>query len=120
METRKGLDWVWPSIVDVATAKKAANQGFWAAIFNAIVTITMTLLGTFTIWSLIDAVLFAAIAFGIYKTYRAASIIGLCLYILERVDSWISFGLPNTTPRVATFIILTLMFINSVRGTFKC
>lgn len=118
MEIKKEIPWIWPTIFDSITAQKASRQGFWAAIFNAIVTAVMIFLGSFNLFSLVDIVIFVVIAFGIYKMYRTASVAGLCLYILERIDSWLSYGFPNTTIRAATFIIITLMFINSIRGTF--
>jgi hypothetical protein len=119
---KKGTkNWIWPSIFDKESARQAALQGTVAAIFVASITVlfaTISLTGTtfmqIDAWSYVDAIFFAAIAFGIYKMSRIASILGLLLYLLERIDMWLTFG-PKNIVIAAIFIIA---FINSVRGAF--
>ena len=116
-------DFFWPSIVDLESAKVASKQGCWAAVFIAIVTAVFAILGnagihligtSFDLWVLVDAALFSVIAYFIYKQSRIASVFGLSIYILERIDMWMSYGPRNP----AMVIIISLMFINSIRGTF--
>lgn len=119
---KNGLQWIWPSIVDIATAQKAAKQGAWAAVFVAAVTTVFSTIGQlnnnfmgFDAWSYLDAVLFAIIAFGIFKYSRTAAILGLLLYLLERAVMWAEHGARN--PFMAFLFIM--LFISSIRGTFE-
>lgn len=115
---KNGIDWIWPAITDLATAKKTAHQGFFAASAIAVFTVGMILLRKYSMLALVDAVLFALIALGIYKTYRIASISGLTLYLIERADAWATNGFPNNGARIVFVIVITLAFVNSIRGTF--
>lgn len=121
MANRKGLAWVWPVIVDIRTSRETSLQGVWASAWIAGVTAFLALLSTvgvklmdFDLGALIDAVLFMIIGWGIFKLSRTAALAGLCLYLLERIYMWATIGPKN--PIIA--IIISLMFINSVRGTF--
>ena len=78
----------WPTLVDSDTAKKASRQGFYASIFCVLATVIISVLGSagiqlfdFNLWALVDATLFAIIAWRLYKMSRAASIAGLILYL---------------------------------------
>jgi hypothetical protein len=120
MESR--FKWIWPAIIDTASAEYVAKHGFWAALYCAgstIVLVTLNTfgaqLGNFDMNALADAFLFAIIGFGIWKMSRTASVAGLALYIIERSYAWATSGLKN--PVVAA--IFTLLFIHSVRGTFS-
>lgn len=111
----------WPSITDVVTAKKASQQGYWACLLIAGTTILLVVLSFFGIrllgfdqWALIDAFLFIVIGWGIYKMNRIAAIAGPALYILERISMGLEYGLKNPI----MVIIISFMFINSVRGIF--
>lgn len=117
----KQIEWIWPSIVDTTSAQKASKQGLWASAWCAGATIFFVVLArlgsqmfNFDMWALLDAFLFIAIGWGIYKMNRIAAIAGLALYILERISMWSEHGPKN--PAIAIFI--TLMFINSIRGIF--
>lgn len=107
----------WPKITDSESARGAARQGFWAAIFVAVVTAVFAVSGFIgmSIGALFDATLFAIIAWGIHKMSRVASVAGLCLYIVESIWRWIEFGPTN----IVVAALLVLCFINSVRGTFE-
>ena len=120
----KWKDRIWPEITHTEIAKKAARQGFWAAVFCASMTAVLSILGhagievfgikNFGLLELGDAVLYAVIAWRIYKMSRIAAIAGLSLYLYSRINMWVDYGPRN--PVIA--IIFTLMFINSIRGTF--
>jgi hypothetical protein len=117
-QTNYGL---WPSITDEESARKAAKQGVIAAGFVAVITAlfaTISMAGTtvmnISAWAYIDAVIFAAIAFGIYKMSRTAAVLGLLLYLLEKL-----MMLSSIRPASIFLIgILIIAFVNSVRGTF--
>jgi hypothetical protein len=117
--------WYWSKIDNVADAIEASNLGFWAAVFVAVVT---TIFATVTLvlkkdiaginpLAYIDAVLFAIIAWRIRRRSRAFAVIGLCLFVLEKVVQF------STQPQLVSFalfmaVVITLLFINGVRGTF--
>jgi hypothetical protein len=113
--------WYWEDVSDLAGAEKAAHGGFWAAIFVAGVTtlvVLISLLGVrllgINFWSLLDAGLFALIAFGIHQMSRFAAVAGTSLFIFERVAMFNKTG-PGA---LVMGILILLLFVNSVRGTF--
>ena len=121
MTLPKRLEWIWPSIVDSTSAQKASKQGLWASAWCAGATIIFVVLSrlgiqmfNFDMWALFDAFLFIVIGWGIHKMNRIASISGFVLYLLERISMWTEYGLKNP----AIVIIISLMFINAIRGTF--
>ncbi|MBD2328726.1 hypothetical protein [Alkalinema sp. FACHB-956] len=116
----------FPPIVTLGDAQAVAQQGTWAACFVmgmttivAIASMFGLLPATFPVnaWALIDAALFAGIAWGIYQMSRVAALAGLIIYCIERVYMQIALG-----PKVGAGIIVTMLlicaFINAVRGTF--
>jgi hypothetical protein len=118
----KGLQIFWPPIFDVVTAKKAAKQGFVAAVFISGAT---TLLLMYRIVStrsydttevfnsiLGNIVPMALIAFFISRMSRIASISALVLSCGEMLYKITVY---NTAGIYPLFIIF---FINSIRGTF--
>lgn len=121
-ETSNKLQWIWPSVVDIASAEKAAKQGAWAAVICAVITSVAAFIGHlnsnfygFDAWAFLDAGLFAIVAFGIFKLSRVAAVFGLFLYSLERAVMWAEHGPKN--PVLA--LIFILFFISSVRGTME-
>lgn len=120
MALYKRIEWIWPSIMDTVSAKRAAKQGLWASALCAGSTIIFVILNhfgiqmySFDMGALVDVFLFIVIGWGIYNMNRFASVAGLFLYLLERIYMWSQYGLKN--PAIA--IIISLMFINSIRGT---
>ncbi|HEX4842014.1 MAG TPA: hypothetical protein VFV60_07590 [bacterium] len=122
----------WPVIEDAASARRTALQGAWAAGLSAVATIIIMVgqIGT-RAWlaaesgrdahpvgmsplAIVDVGIFVLIAFGIYKMSRFAAVAGLALYLLERVRL---FQETRAAPNVLA-IVFTLMFINSIRGTY--
>ena len=114
-------NWAWPTIENRASAVSAAKSGMWAAIIVAAVTAliaTVALsygkaIGGIDAWAYVDAAIFAIIAFGIWRMSRAAAVIGLLLFIAERVDMYVSAHSFSVLS-----LLLLLMFVNGVRGTF--
>ena len=86
----KGRGW-WPSIETELEAKKAADQGAGAAVFVAGVGTLFSILAIFDIrvlpgyspLSIIDAGVFAIVAWRIYRMSRAWALVGLLGYIYE-------------------------------------
>src|SRR6266480_5450392 len=117
--------WWWPSVSEKERAKNAAHGGAGAAVFVAAVTGLFSVLAIFDIrilpgfspWSLVDAGLFAIVAWRIYKMSRAWAVIGLSLFIYERAYAFYARGATATAGIVVGLIIL-LAFVNAVRGTF--
>src|SRR5713226_1817953 len=96
MSERKVGFW-WPSVGSVEGAKKASMYGFWAAIFSAVVTALFAAwalgsgkvaLGFVDAWAFADALIFSAIAFGIYKESRFAAVAGLIFFVVEKIDQF--------------------------------
>jgi hypothetical protein len=114
----------WPSVKTLEDAKKAAGYGTGAAIVVAAVTAAFatwalvsksTVIGFVDAWAYVDAVLFSAVAFGIYKERRFAAVAGLTLYLLEKTYQVYVTG---QVQGAVLAVFLTIMFISSVRGTF--
>ena len=68
--------WLWPAVNTLDAAKNTAKQGAIAAAIVAGITALFAILSLFgveltSIWALVDAGLFALIAFGIYKMSRS-------------------------------------------------
>jgi hypothetical protein len=66
-----------------------------------------------SLWSIVDAVLFLLIGFGLRKKWRTAAIAGFLLYVLETITV-ITGGRP---PGILTIVILAILF-NSIRASF--
>ena len=68
-----------------------------------------------TAWSFVDAALFAFAGWRVWKLSRTWAVIGLVLYIAERIDR---LAYTRTTPGVVMAVIFTLALVSGVRGTF--
>jgi|GEM_PF-2602629 hypothetical protein len=117
----KKYNWIWPKIVDVDSAKKAANQGMYASIFIAGTTLLLLVLSTqgfnpmnLDSYALIDIMIFVIIAWRIYAMSKTAAILGLAFYILEQIFLFNDFGFRMSAIKV----IIVIAFINSIRGTY--
>lgn len=120
------MNWFWPKIIDVQSARKARIEGIWVACFCAFVTSILAIMNLFNIetkkWvgmdvsveGLLDVLLFLLVAWGIYKFSRIAAVAGLVLYLYGTIDRWLTVGPKN--PFIA--LLFTLAFINAIRGIF--
>lgn len=117
---------LFPAITSISDAQTVGRQGTWAACFVAGTTAIVALASIFGMlpkefpingWSLIDAALYAIIAWGIYQRSRIAALMGLIVYCLERIYMQITLGASFGAGIFVTLIII-FAFINSVRGTF--
>jgi hypothetical protein len=116
------LQWIWPTIVDDVSARKAARNGFascmWVAglsLMAGILSLFGIKIGNFDAWIIVDASMFAIIGWRVYKLSRTWAVLGLILFLAEiyyKVASGERAGIGVVT------VILLLGFFNGVRGTF--
>ena len=116
----------WISIVDEGSAVKVSRQGFWAA---AIIAAFMILLFLFRIAEqpydelasglLVRSIVFGATAWEIRRMSRIASVLGLVFHfyfdLYPSFTLWLKSFLDLNSAIV--IIVLTIMFINGIRGT---
>lgn len=118
----------FPEINSVATARRAARQGMIASLFVAGVTTAFAIASTqnvlpsemdevFNPMLFVDALLYGAIAWGIQRMSRIAAIAGLTLYLLSRILLQAS-GVPTNLLGLALATLISVAFINAIRGTF--
>lgn len=124
-KNKESKNWIWPSVSTLESAKEATRQAFWGAMICGIATFVVVILAkmevegflkfNLNLSALIDSFLFLIIALGLWKNSRIASVSGLALYLLERVDMWFRYG--PTNPIISMLFIMA--FINGIRGTFS-
>lgn len=115
----------WPDVADVQSAEKASRAGYWAAVFVASVTALVASVALYLHRSVlgidgfgfVDAVIFAGIAFGIYRMSRVVAVLGLIFYLVERLYAIANASNASASANVMT-VILTLQFVHGIRGTF--
>jgi hypothetical protein len=99
---------LWPTISDEQGASLAARQGFHAAVFCLVVTTIVAVLSGLG-FEIMDF-----LALGIHRMSRTTAVIALLYYVTGRIEVWCQYGFQ--APIVV--IIIGLMFLSSVRGTF--
>ena len=117
------MAWYWPEIDDASSAEDAVRFAVGASLFIAGVTTLLAVLSliyqkpVFGLngWSLVDAGLFAVVAWRIHKMSRAWSIVGLLLYLLEVGERLVS-GVGGAVGVLT--IVFILGFVGAIRGTF--
>jgi hypothetical protein len=116
--------WLWPAITNEVEAKKAAKSGAHVAVLIAILNSAVSLVAIVTKepflgmdgWGLTDALLFAVIAWRIYKFSFPWAIVGLLLYLAEICWRWTTFS-PPPGPGIIITSLIILALIAGVRGT---
>jgi hypothetical protein len=115
---------MWPPVSNVAAARFAVTQAFWAATICAAgvaLLVTMNQLTPlqaprfpFGLGALLDAAAFAAVAVGLSRQSRVAALCGLGLYLLEE-----AYVLGQARPLTLLIVaVITVAFVNGVRGAF--
>jgi len=105
-------EFFWPTIHDAESAKKAADQGFMAAMLYVFLALTPILSGQ--VAKIFDVLVVALCGFFTKRMWRTAAIVGLVMMVPEMF-----FALPDGVSfRLASAVILTLMFVNATRGCF--
>ena len=118
---------IWPSVTQEKLARKASRQGLYAVAIILVLQILLLAFAAFghplsgvqsadLVADSLELVLYAAIGWGIYKMSRVASILGVLLYLAERIMLWENQGGPSAW-ELAFLVPLVLMFVNAVRGT---
>ena len=112
MDFKNILGFFWPTIHDAESAKKAADQGFMAAMLYVFLALTPILSGQ--VAKIFDVIVVAIAGYFTKRMWRTAAIVGLVMMGPEMV-----FALPDGVSfRLASAAILTLMFVNATRGCF--
>jgi hypothetical protein len=115
-------NWAWPEIIDEDSARDAAHMaGGWAGIVAGLTAVfaILSMIGGPRImgmngFSLLDAALFALVAWQTWRGSRAFAVTGLALYGLE-----VLYGVVTHPPGIGILtIIILLALVNGVRGTF--
>jgi hypothetical protein len=105
-------EFLWPTIRDAESARKAADQGFLAAMLYLFLALTPILSGQAE--KILDVIVVALCGYFSKRLWRTAALIGLAMMVPELV-----FSLPGGVSfRLASAAILTLMFVNATRGCF--
>ena len=118
----------WPPVADPKYQKTAIWMGCIASFYYAISWGLIMLIGPIiyifdthttkslntSIQGLIHFILAAAIGWGIYKRYKVATIIGLCLAILGLLGNLFTKG-PQDRVTI-TFLFIVYMLVQSTRG----
>ena len=115
--------WFWPDVSDLDGARSACRLGMWCAIVVAAVTSLVSILSLFGIrvlgasaYSLVDAALFAAIAFGMSRYSRFAAVAGFLLYLAEKILTLVATG--SILGVGALGVVFLIGFLNAIRGSF--
>lgn len=114
----------WPAITDGKTARDATMQGVGAAVFVASVTGLISILSIvlkhpvlgIDALGLVDAGLFAVIAWRIFRMSRSWALVGLLLYVGEAATR-VKNGFVSI-PGLFVVFILIAGFSNGVGGVF--
>lgn len=114
MQTLRGI-W-WPNICDAKSAKLAASYGVWASILCAFATLLGILFRVrgLSSNSLVDVFIILLIAWAILKMSRIGSVVGLAWYLCNQIYIWQVLHRQNWV----LVALLTLLYVNSIRGTF--
>jgi hypothetical protein len=117
------MAWFWPKIEDERSAETATNSAVAVSGFVAAVTALLSILsiiyrkpiGGVDGLGLIDAVVFAVIAWRIHKMSRAWAIVGILMYLFEVGYKLVTS--PSGALGILT-IVFILSYISAIRGTF--
>ncbi len=119
---KKTTKFWWPDVSTPDEAREAAKGGATAAWIVAVVTSGFALYAALkepvlnvTVWSFLDAALFAVLGIGIWRLSRLAAIGALALYLVEQAFLWASVGPKN--PVMALLFIM--FFVGGIRGTIS-
>lgn len=109
--------WLWPSISDHTSARRALMQGYWGACLLSVMFFGTGFLAVYTLhlggpdhrWDFFDAFVFMIVGWMIKQGSKRFAIAGVVFCAFE---TWARFSF-LTFP---VWLLLLLWFINSVRG----
>lgn len=122
-EKRKTNMW-WPDVSTLEAARQARMYGVWAAAITALLTSLLAAwslgagkeaFGFVDAWAFLDAAMFAAIGFGIYKGSRFAALAGLILFVAEKI---LQVAMTGKLGGFIMAFLFVLLYITAVRATF--
>jgi hypothetical protein len=115
--------WYWPDVSDLDGAKDATKYGMWCAIIVAAVTAglsVLTIMGMgirgISAHALVDAFVFAGVAYGLSRYSRFAAVAGFVLYLAEKIYAYVVTGSILGVGVLAVVVLFGLL--NGVRGAF--
>jgi hypothetical protein len=118
------MNWFWPDIHNLDTARDAALTGSHTAFVVSGMTGALALLSAFHIlnladpWSLVDAMLFAVLGLLMRRMSRVAATSAIALFTIERgYEAFVRSRRPMTTVAAVLVGVLYLGFTSGVRGT---
>jgi hypothetical protein len=113
---------IWPDIYDLQSAKDAMMHGMFASGILATILIGIFVISLFQLKFLTlnltivgSGILFLSIVLGIYKRSRVVPILGLAIYIIDRIYG-LSFSKSVGIGTLFISIIVVLCLIASIRG----
>ena len=123
-ESSKKANFLWPSISDLPSAIRASDQAFWAAVVVAgatasLATLSLTIgkaIASYDASAFIDAALFAIVAWRIKRRSRPWAVVGLVLFLVEKILQVAQD--PSVSAGIVMALIIALLFVGGVRGNF--
>lgn len=115
---------IWPKIADIETAIKMTRLGFLASIFCGILPLFASIPHMAqggSLYSLITAMVFGIIAWGIHRKSKGAAIFGLIFYIHTSIYDWVAHPREIALDILAYLffrLLFILVFTASIRGAF--
>jgi hypothetical protein len=116
--------WYWPNVDNLEGAEDACRLAMWCAMLVAGVTTLFAFLALSGIRivpingsALVDAAIFAAVAYGLWRRSRIAAVAGFVLFLIERVYMVIQTG--SIFGAGVLGIVLLIGFLNGMRGAFS-
>jgi hypothetical protein len=104
----------WPAINDAESAKKAAEQGLMAAALYFVMSFGFFLSSEHFITAGVSVLVVAACGYGARRMSRVASVVGF-IFVVPGIWGALAQG---QTVAMLSMIIISLLFLNAVRGTF--
>ncbi|MEW5978336.1 MAG: hypothetical protein AB1898_21275 [Acidobacteriota bacterium] len=107
---------LWPDVDNEVAIKTVTHNVMWVSFVIAGVTTLVALFGLVPTATIIDAVLFVAIGFGIRRKSRIAAVLGLVLYLGGQL-TLLAQGRGGYN--VILLIIFSALFLSAIRATFS-
>lgn len=116
----------WPPVSDMASARKTARYGFWAAVVNiavsvavsAVLAMSRSSIQAVEMQQLIEAAVFMPVAVGLYFYSRAAAVAALLVFAAFRAAGWLVLGVEVDTTAIVISVVYVYFFIHGIRGAF--
>lgn len=117
------LSWrsFWPEVNTADSALTAIRLGIYSCILLTYIYAGRILIGLLSGARIdplgyLDPVLFALLAFGLYRKSRTAAVLGILIFLASVIYSWVNVGL--TCISMAIEILLAIGLLNGIRGTY--